>query len=214
MVDLQKRVSPIKVLAIAAHPDDIEYGCGGTLIRYSQAGNHVFLLIMTKGGAGGDPDIREKEQIAASKIMGVEDIFWGGYQDTRLGPSRELIISLEKVMNEVKPDIILVNHRYDTHQDHRKLADATISATRHEKNLLFFEGPTTYNFVANVFVDITFILQQKLETLKAHYSQITKTNINSMSILELATSTANFRGIQSRVKYAEGFISSRLFITI
>jgi len=218
MVDLQRkrieRDKSINVLAIAAHPDDIEYGCGGTLIRYSQAGNHVFLLIMTNGEAGGDPDIREKEQEAAAKIIGAEDLFWGGYQDTMLGSSRELIIRLENIIHKVNPDIILVNHRYDTHQDHRKLADATISATRHEKNLLFFEGPTTYNFVANIFVDITSILQQKLETLKAHYSQITKTNINSMSILELATSAANFRGIQSRVKYAEGFISSRLFINI
>jgi len=215
MVDLQKkRLKSLNVLAIGAHPDDIEYACGGTLIRYSQAGNNVFLLIMTKGEAGGDPAIRKKEQEAASKIIGAKDIFWGGYQDTRLGPTRELIIRLEKIVHKVNPDIILVNHRYDTHQDHRILADATISATRHEKNLLFFEVPTTYNFVANIFVDISSILQQKLETLKAHYSQITKTNINSSSILELATSTANFRGIQSRVKYAEGFISSRLFINI
>jgi LmbE family N-acetylglucosaminyl deacetylase len=204
----------MNVLAIGAHPDDIEYGCGGTLIRYRLAGNRVFLCIMTQGGAGGDPDLRKKEQEISSKIIGAEEIIWGGYQDTMLPLSRELIIYLESVINLVNPEIILVNHRYDTHQDHRSLADAAISATRNAKNLLFFEVPTTYNFVANIFVDITKVLQQKLEVLKAHFSQITKTNINSMSILELATSTANFRGIQSRVKYAEGFISSRLFINI
>ncbi len=202
------------ILAIGSHPDDIEYGCGGTLIRCRQAGDNVFLFIMTKGDAGGDPDIREKEQEISSGIIGVADIFWGGYQDTMLPLSRELIIRLEKIINKVNPEIIFVNHRYDTHQDHRNLADATISATRHAGSLLFYEGPTTYNFVANIFVDITSILQQKLDTLKAHYSQIRKTNINSMSILDLATSTANFRGIQSRVKYAEGFTSSRLFIKI
>lgn len=204
----------MNVLAIGAHPDDIEYGCGGTLIRYRLAGNNVFLCIMTQGSAGGDPDLRKKEQEVSSKIIGAEKIIWGGYQDTMLPLSRELIINLEKVINMVNPEIILVNHRYDTHQDHRNLADAAISATRNAKNLLFFEVPTTYNFVANIFVDITKVLQQKLEVLKAHFSQITKTNINSMSILELATSTANFRGIQSRVKYAEGFISNRLFINI
>jgi LmbE family N-acetylglucosaminyl deacetylase len=204
----------MNVLAIGAHPDDIEYGCGGSLIRYSQGGHQVFLFIMTKGAAGGDPDIREKEQEASSRIIGVKDIFWGGYEDTNLPVTRQLIIRLENVIEKINPDLILVNHRYDTHQDHRNLADATISATRNAKNLLFFEVPTTYNFVANIFVDITNVLQQKLECLKAHFSQITKTNINSMSILELVTSTANFRGIQSRVKYAEGFISSRLFIQI
>ena len=204
----------MNVLAIGAHPDDIEYGCGGTLIRYKLAGNRVFLCVMTQGCAGGDPELRKKEQEMSSKIIGAEKIIWGGYRDTMLPLSRDLIINLERVINLVNPEIILVNHRYDTHQDHRNLADAAISATRNAKNLLFFEGPTTYNFVANIFVDITEVLQQKLETLKAHFSQITKTNINSMSILELATSTANFRGIQSRVKYAEGFISSRLFINI
>ncbi len=204
----------MNVLAIGAHPDDIEYGCGGTLIRYTDAGHCVFLCIMTQGCAGGDPDIRKKEQEISSKIIGAEKIIWGGYQDTMLPLSRDLIINLEKVINQVNPEIILVNHRYDTHQDHRNLADAAISATRNAKNLLFFEVPTTYNFVANIFVDITSVLQKKLDILKAHFSQITKTNINSMSILELATSTANFRGIQSRVKYAEGFISSRLFINI
>ena len=204
----------MNVLAIGAHPDDIEYGCAGTLIRYGQAGHQVFLFVMTRGEAGGDPDLRVKEQEASSHIMGAKDIFWGGYEDTMLPLSRELIIRLEKVINKINPEVILVNYRYDSHQDHRNLADATISATRHAKNLLFFEGPTTYNFVANIFVDITAILPQKLRTLKAHFSQITKTNINSMSILELATSTANYRGIQSRVKYAEGFISNRLFINI
>ncbi|MGA1791020.1 MAG: PIG-L deacetylase family protein [bacterium] len=204
----------MNVLAIGAHPDDIEYGCGGTLIRYSHEGHRVFLFIMTKGAAGGDPDIREKEQESSASIIGVKDIFWGGYEDTNLPVTRQLIIRLENVIDKINPDLILVNHRYDTHQDHRNLADATISATRNAKNLLFFEVPTTYNFVANIFVDITDVLQQKLECLKAHFSQITKTNINSMSILELVTSTANFRGIQSRVKYAEGFISSRLFIQI
>jgi len=204
----------MNILAIGAHPDDIEYGCGGTLVRYTQAGHHVFLFVMTRGEAGGDPSIRQREQEASVKIMGAEEVFWGSYEDTMLPLNRELIIHLEDIMNQINPEIILVNHRYDTHQDHRNLADATISATRNAKNLLFFEVPTTYNFVANIFVDITSVLQKKLDTLKAHFSQITKTNINSMSILELATSTANFRGIQSRVKYAEGFISSRLFINI
>jgi LmbE family N-acetylglucosaminyl deacetylase len=204
----------MKVLAIGAHPDDIEYGCAGTLIRYGQAGHQVFLFVLTRGDAGGDPDIRAEEQMASARIIGAEEVLWGGYQDTMIPLSRELIIRLEEAINRVNPEIILVNHRYDTHQDHRTLSDATISATRNAKNVLFYEGPTTYNFVANIFVDITAVLRQKLETLNAHDSQITKTNINSMSILELATSTANFRGIQSRVKYAEGFISSRFFITI
>ena len=67
----------MNVLAIGAHPDDIEYGCAGTLIRYGQAGHQVFLFVMTRGEAGGDPDLRVKEQEASSHIMGAKDISWG-----------------------------------------------------------------------------------------------------------------------------------------
>ncbi|MGA1825846.1 MAG: PIG-L deacetylase family protein [bacterium] len=204
----------MNILAIGAHPDDIEYSCAGTLIKYSEGGHHVFMLIMTKGGAGGDPCKREKEQEASSAIIGVTDLFWGGYQDTTLHLSRELIISIENVVKKTNPDLVFVNYKHDTHQDHRNLADAVISATRQSRNLLFYESPTSNNFVPTVFVDITSVLQKKLSTLEAHRSQVVKTNIESTNILELATSTANFRGIQSRVKYAEGFMPNRLFICL
>jgi len=79
---------------------------------------------------------------------------------------------------------------------------------------MFFEGPTTQNFTPNVYVDISEALDAKIDALKAHHSQIEKTNIEDMTIVELARSTANFRGIQGRVKYAEAFSSLRLFINV
>jgi len=80
--------------------------------------------------------------------------------------------------------------------------------------VLFYEGPTTQNFSPQVFIDISDTLERKVEALTAHRSQIRKTNIEDLSIVELAHSTANFRGIQGRVKYAEAFHSLRLFINI
>jgi len=77
-------------------------------------------------------------------------------------------------------------------------------------NFLFYEGPTTQNFSPNVFVDIADVLQDKMKLLEAHESQITKTNINDLTILESAYSNVNFRGIQGRVKFAEAFLSQRL----
>ena len=109
---------------------------------------------------------------------------------------------------------IFVNYFEDTHQDHRYLAQATISATRYIKNVLFYEVPTTQNFTPNVFVEIGDVLEQKMSSLEAHTSQVLKTNIEDMSISEIARSCANFRGIQGRVKHAEGFVSLRLFVNI
>ncbi len=204
----------MKILAVGAHPDDIEFGCGGALVKYAQKGHRVYLLVMTGGGLGGSTAVRVKEQEASGKILGAEQIFWGGYEDTHLVVDVDLIGKIETVISEVKPDFIFCNFPDDTHQDHRHLAQAIMSATRYIRNVLFFEGPTTQNFNPQVFVDISDTLEQKVKALQAHQSQVMKTNIEDLSIVEVARSSANFRGIQGRVKFAEAFHSLRLFINI
>jgi len=89
-----------------------------------------------------------------------------------------------------------------------------MSATRYIRNVLFYEGPTTQNFNPQVYVDIADTLEDKLDALRAHRSQVMKTNIEDLSIIEVARSCANFRGIQGRVKFAEAFHALRLFINI
>jgi len=207
-------MKPVSILAIGAHPDDIEIGCGGTLIKYARKGHRLFLMVMTRGGAGGRTDTRKKEQVDSQAILGAEEIFWGDYQDTYLVMSKELIGQIETVMMQVQPEFIFCNFPDDTHQDHRHLAQAVMSATRYIRNVLFYEVPTTQNFNPQVFVDIADTLEQKIEALKAHRSQVMKTNIEDLSIVEVARSCANFRGIQGRVKYAEAFQSLRLFINV
>ena len=201
-------------MAICAHPDDIEFGCGGALIKYTQKDHRLFLLVMTGGGLGGSSSVRTREQEASGNILGAEKIYWGGYKDTHLVVDIDLIGKIETVIAEVKPDFIFCNFPDDTHQDHRHLSQAIMSATRYIRNVLFFEGPTTQNFNPQVFVDISDTLDRKVEALQAHHSQVMKTNIEDLSIVEVARSSANFRGIQGRVKYAEAFHSLRLFINI
>ncbi len=204
----------VSILAIGAHPDDIEFGCGGSLIKYSQRGHRLFLLVMTGGGSGASSETRMVEQTAARQVLGAEEIFWGGYQDTHLGVDAEMIKKIESVIASVKPEFIFCHFPDDTHQDHRHLAQAVMSATRYIRNVLFYEGPTTQNFDPQVYVDIADTLEVKLEALRAHRSQVMKTNIEDLSIIEVARSCANFRGIQGRVKYAEAFHALRLFINI
>ncbi len=204
----------INILAIGAHPDDIEIGCGGTLIKYADQGHLVFQLVMTGGGQGGDAQVRMKEQENASKIMGVKKVFWGGYNDTELQVDQKLINQVEAVIKEVNPQFIFCHYPDDTHQDHRHLSQAIQSATRNLRNVLFYEGPTTWGFSPQVFVDITDTIDRKIEALLAHRSQIDKTNIEDLSIVQIARASANFRGIQGRVANAEGFVPLRLFINV
>jgi LmbE family N-acetylglucosaminyl deacetylase len=207
-------IKPMNILAIGAHPDDIEYGCAGTLIKYVERGHRIFLLVLTKGEEGGEGEIRQREQNAAAEVIGAQQVFWGDYHDTQLPLNKELIDKIEEVIATVQPDLILVNHGEDTHQDHRILTRATLSATRYVRNVLFFEVPTTQNFNPQIFVDISDTLERKFQVLEAHASQAMKTNIEDMYILELAQANATFRGIQGRAKFAEAFAPLRLFINI
>ena len=204
----------MNILAIGAHPDDIEIGCAGTLIKYKQRGHKVYTLIMTEGQMGAAAEIRRQEQEKSNQIMGIKKTFWGGYVDTKLPLDSGVIGVIESVIKQVDPVFIFVNYFEDTHQDHRSLAKATISATRYIKNVLFYEVPTTNNFSPSIFVDTRDVFDQKTEVLMAHQSQVMKTNIGDLSIVDVAQAQAGFRGIQARIKYAEGFVPQRIFINI
>ncbi|PYN46188.1 MAG: hypothetical protein DMD95_06990 [Candidatus Rokuibacteriota bacterium] len=204
----------MNILAFGAHPDDIEYGCGGMLAKYVLRGHAVYLFIASDGALGGDAEARRQEQKDAARILGVREVFWGDYRDTEVPLTREIIVRLESVIREIEPRMIFVNSPDDTHQDHRNLAQSVMSATRYVPNFLFYEVPSTVNFAPNCSTDIAEVLDTKLAGLEAHRSQVTKTNIEDLTILELARSCANFRGIQARVKYAEAFQSVRLLLNL
>ncbi len=212
MTHLEKHMN---ILAIGPHPDDIEIGCGASLAKFNAKGHKVYIFIATDGAAGGDSQTRRLEQENSARIMGVSEIFWGRCKDTEITIDRHTIAAVEKIIQQVNPDMILVNYHDDTHQDHRNMAAITNSATRYIRNVLFYETPTTQNFMPNVYVDIgTEFLATKLQALRAHSSQINRTNIANLSIIQVAESAAHFRGVQARVAYAEAFQSLRLFINI
>lgn len=205
----------MKMLAIGAHPDDIEIGCAGTLLKYVNSGHDLYFLVMTPGDMGGDGQVRKEEQAMSAEIMKAKDLIWGGYKDTRLITNMNKMVSaIEVLLKKIKPAFVFVNYGDDTHQDHRALSKAAVSATRYTKNVLFYEVPTTQNFSPSVFVDIKDTMDDKIASLLAHKSQVMKTNIEELSITDIAKSTAVFRGIQGRVVLAEGFIPLRLFVNI
>lgn len=204
----------VNILAIGAHPDDIEFGCGGALAKYAGKGHRLFLLVLTGGGQGAPAETRMAEQARSAAVLGAREVYWGGYEDTQIPVDAALIRKIEAVIREVRPEFIFCSYPDDTHQDHRHLAQGVMSATRYIRNVLFFEGPTTQNFNPQVYIDISDTLDTKIAALEAHRSQVMKTNIENLSIVEMARSFANFRGTQGRVKYAEAFQALRLFINV
>ena len=200
----------MNILAVGAHPDDIEFGCGGTLIKHAEAGHNVAIFVLTDGSYGGDPKVRRNEQEEAVRFIGAKELLWGGMRDTELETGRELIMKIEDAVRKTQPDVVFLNYLEDVHQDHRALAKAGVSATRYIKEVLFYEVPTSQCFEPDVFIDILSVLDKKLDLLKMHNSQVNKTKVENLSILESAVSCANFRGFQGRVKYAEGFKALRL----
>jgi LmbE family N-acetylglucosaminyl deacetylase len=200
----------LSVLAVAPHPDDLEIGCAGTLIQLAKAGHSVHVAVMTQGGAGGDGAKRWAEQAAAARLYKAKSLRWMGFEDTRVPLDKEGIDVLEGVMKAVKPDLVFAPWGEDTHQDHRHTSAIVRSATRYTPNVLFYEVPSTIDFLPDVYVDITKTLPAKLKALRAHKSQLNRVNVADLSIIDCAVSMAHFRGYQGRVKAAEGFKALRL----
>lgn len=201
----------MKILGIGAHPDDLEIGCGGLLARMSRSGHKLCMLVLSDGRVGGTPGVRRKEQERSAALLKAR-LMWGGWQDTEMALDRALIRRVEEAIAECRPDLILVNSPDDTHQDHRAAAQAAVTAARYSPNLLFYEVPTTIGFAPSLFADIGGVLTTKVRLLKCHSSQVYKTRVKNLSIVESARSAAVFRGFQGRVKYAEGFMPQRAML--
>jgi LmbE family N-acetylglucosaminyl deacetylase len=199
----------LNILALGAHPDDIEYGCGGTFLKFARKGMNIFYLVLTKGEFGGDPETRQREQEEAMRLLGVKKIFWAGYTDTELPKERIIITYIDKVIKDVKPDEVYVNYIDDIHQDHRTMAECALAATRYIKKVFFYEDYTSNNFEPDIFVDIEDVLEEKKKLIQVYSSQVAKAYPTKLDMVESVKAIANFRGFQGKVKYAEGFKAFR-----
>ena len=197
----------MNILAIGSHPDDIEIGCGGALLRHRAQGDQVKMLVLTGGGRGGDINsgnlvfTRMKEAKTAADLIDASLILWD-YTDTEIPETYALVEKIERIVNEFKPDRVYIPYGQDTHQDHRVTSNVAKSACRKVKQILEYEEPSSYNsFTANYWIDITDHIEKKLEAIKAHVSQGHKEILKAKSIEGLNL----YRGYQSNVEYAEGF---------
>lgn len=190
------------ILAVGAHPDDIELGCGGTISAASKLGKKVIAVFLSKGEQSGNPEVRPKESIEALSLLGVKDVYFGDFPDTEIPCSRQAIDFLESFYLAHKPETILTHTVNDMHQDHRQVGWISMSAFRNASKMLAYETPrVTSAFAPNYFVDVTNCVTDKWSALKCHFSQRTKRYITYESMVSLAS----FRGSQVSVPAAEAF---------
>jgi len=203
------------ILAVGAHPDDIELGCSGTLAMHKMNGDEVYILVLTKGEASGDPGVREEECRKSAEMMCVDGLFFGGLGDTRIHDGVETIKIIEKVIDQVKPNLIYTHTYKDTHQDHRNTAYATLSAARHCKKILMYEGASTLrDFVPQVFTDIEMSFELKMKITGLFGSQMNRDSGRYQSAANAIAGLARYRGYQAGVKVAEAFEVGKYILEI
>jgi LmbE family N-acetylglucosaminyl deacetylase len=186
---------PERVLAIGAHPDDIEFGCGATLAKWAAAGSEVWLLVLTDGSKGTwDPDadpaelanLRVNEQVAAARVLGAAKVLHASFVDGELYNGRGERQRVVGAIRRVRPTVLLTHDpwkRYRLHPDHRAagflVLDAVVAARdphffpndglepHRPEEVLLFEADEVDHYES---VDDT-TARRKVQALLAHRSQ-------------------------------------------
>lgn len=206
MTDARQQDGPPveRALVVVAHPDDADFGAAGTVAAWTEAGIEVTYCLCTDGDAGGfDPDvprgeiagIRQAEQRAAAKELGVEDVVFLGYPDGRLVVSIELRRDIARVIRQRRPQRVMISSPernweriYASHPDHLAAGEAAMCAVYPDARNPFAhldlaaEGHEAWTVaevwvmaggggVANRYVDVTGTFSRKLAALRAHVSQ-------------------------------------------
>jgi len=193
----------MNVAAIGAHPDDIELGVGGSVALHKHRGDTVEFLVLTKGGELSARSQREREARAAADILDVDDIHFLGYEDTQIPYDGGIVKHINEYLTEIDADRLYIHTEEDTHQDHYHAAVASIAASRNIDEVLAFESPSTRSsFAPQYYNTLTEgVLEQKIESIRAHESQSEKKYLEAEAMKGLA----RFRGRQANTRYAESF---------
>jgi len=207
----------MKILVIAAHPDDEVIGMGATIKKLSSK-NCIDLCIVSEGATAQYKDkkmihVRQESCKKSGKILGISNIIFLNFPDMKLDSIAHLEInrSLEKVIAKIKPDIIYTTPYNDLNKDHQIVFESTLVASRplssSIKEILCYELPgfTKKPFEANMYVDVSDQIIHKIKAFKNYKSEIEKfphpRSIKAIKNLSIQ------RGVESGLKNAEAFES-------
>ncbi|WP_404285808.1 PIG-L deacetylase family protein [Glutamicibacter arilaitensis] len=239
MIDPNKFINSAtqRVLAFAAHPDDLDFGAAGTVAAMTAAGIEVQYCIMTDGDAGGFDDrdpaetvrLRHEEQRIAAARVGVSIVHFMGERDGFLEPSHDVMRKVVRLIRQVRPQIVMAMHterNWDriqrSHPDHLACGEAVTRAIYPavenpfaypellaEEGLEAYKLPWLWLYGAprereNGFVDITDFFAQKMDALRAHFTQHPDVGAMEKFVLEQCQANAA-RGNMSPDALAEAF---------
>jgi len=219
-----------KILIVVAHPDDEVLGCGGTIAKYIKNGSKAYCLFLGRGKSSRlekeknnivkkEQDILEKEAQKAAKILGISKVFFENFPDQKYDTVSflDIVKSIERVKNKIKPDIIFTHHQGDLNLDHQITFKAALTACRPLKKetvreIYSFEVPSSTEwgtpkrknyFVPNVFIDISDTFSKKVRALKAYKSELREYPYpRSLKGIKVFSQK---RGMEVGLKYAEAF---------
>jgi len=190
------------VLAIGAHPDDVEIGAGGTLAGHHARGDDVVILTLSEGAVGGDAAVRRAEAEAAAAILGARLVLLD-LEDTRIPDGGPSVRAIEAVVQDLTPTVVYTHSLHDLHQDHRATHHAALVAVRRTPRVYCFESPSsTVAFQPTRFVPIDHQLTTKLQAIAEFRSQTSKVDYLAPDLLE---ATARYWGRHADGRYAEPF---------
>jgi LmbE family N-acetylglucosaminyl deacetylase len=203
----------LHIVCVGAHPGDPEFGCGGTMAKFSEAGNSVTFLYLTRGEAG-DPSksfdesaaLRTKEAETSCKILNAKPLFAGQIDgNTVLDKAKNE--EMTKLILSEGPDVVFTHWPLDSHPDHQVAGQLALTAwikSGRKFQLYFYEvntGSETMGFTPTDYVDITGVRERKKTAMFAHKTQYPEEIYNSFF-----KTMEEFRGLEAGVKAAEGFI--------
>lgn len=225
----------LDILAIGAHPDDVELSCSGTIAKEVANGKKVGILDLTKGelGTRGTAETRKMEAANAAKILGVEFRDNLGFRDGFFRNDEEHQLELIRKLRKYRPEIVLCNAIKDRHIDHgkgSKLVSDSCFLSGLRKIQTTIDGETqqawrpkhVYHYIQwqviepDIVVDITGYLDKKVASVKAYETQFfnaeskePQTPISSNNFLESVTYRAKDLGRLIGVEHAEGYTVER-----
>ncbi len=218
----------LRILAMGAHPDDVEIQCGGILAKYAQAGHHVMMGYATNGDKGHmtiPPAelavIRERESRAAAAVIGAE-VFWMGFPDGDLFYDRPTRLAFIDMMRQARPDIVFTHWSEAYHPDHVATGQLVFGAsyisnvphivTNHPANdtvptIYYMDFDHSIITESAQYVDITDVYDLKVKMLEAHESQLVWIKErHNLDIVERMRADDRMVGQRCGAMYAESFV--------
>lgn len=225
----------LDILAIGVHPDDVELGSGGAILRQISHGNKVGILDLTQGelGTRGTAETRRQEAAEAAKILGVAVRDNLGFEDGFFTHDKTHVLEVVKIIRKYQPEVVLMNATYDRHPDHGRSAElvrdavflsglAKIETKFAGEIQTAFRPKAAYSYIQalhaepDFVVDISNFFEQKMQAILAYKTQFfnpaaqgENTFISSPEFLDFVKARAVHFGVPSGVKYAEGFTVHR-----